>query len=86
MGTAHGFAVGGDHPPAVATTSSRTQPRNAASKAAGSRAAKTRPKVACEGMPLGSARKVRSQAVLAVPNRATSTQVSAPQILSLIHI
>ncbi len=54
------------------------QPKQPRSKATGSRAAKTRPKVSWEGMPPGRGRKARSQACLARPKAATSTQVSAP--------
>ncbi len=63
---------------AVAGATARTQPANAASNAAGSRAAKTRPKVSWLGMPLGRARKVRRQPSRARPNVAMSVQPSPP--------
>ena len=51
----------------------RTQARKQARNSSGSSRAKTRPKVSCDGMPPGSARKVRSQASFAWPNVSIAT-------------
>ena len=56
-------------PPALSRATAATQERKPASNCAGSSAAKTRPKVSCEGMPLGSARKVRQPVALGLAER-----------------
>ncbi len=65
--------------PAVGGATARTQAMNAAPKASGSSAAKTRPKVSWLGMPCGKARKVRSQGSRARPKVAMAVQPSPPQ-------
>ena len=62
----------------IVTTGLSTRETIAAVTAAGSRAAKTRPKVSWDGMPCGKARKVRSHGSLARPYVAISTNESAP--------
>lgn len=72
--------------PAVCVTAARTHARKPGSNCRGSSAANTRPKGSCDGMPWGSARKVRSQASFACPNSSTSTHESAPQRTAQIAI
>jgi hypothetical protein len=80
MGAPQGFAIQGDDL-GIRDDGSRLDPRQEALlKLLGSRAAKTRPKVSWEGMPLGKSKKVRNQTSLAFPNSSISTQLSAPQI------
>lgn len=57
----------------------RTQFRKHSSNCLGSIRANTRPKVSCEGMPLGRSKKVLSQVSFVLPNDSISTHPSAPQ-------
>ena len=69
MRAAHRLAVAGDHRPVGhARRSDCTQARKQRWNWSGSRAAKTRPKVSWEGMPLGRSRKVSNHSRLALPN------------------
>lgn len=52
--------------------------RKHASNASGASSEKTRPKVSCDGIPLGNSRNCRNQASFARPNCAMATQPSAP--------
>ncbi len=72
--------------PAVTRTVAWTQAKKRASKAAGSSAAKTRPKVSWEGMPLGRSRNWRRKVSLRRPNVSTATQVPAPAITAQMAI
>src|SRR5882672_9275613 len=72
--------------PSIATTPSMccarlaVQATKQAWKASGSRAAKTSPKVSCDGTPSLNGRKRRRNSSFILPNVDTSTQESAPQI------
>lgn len=54
-----------------------TQRRNAASNSCGSRAANTRPKVSCAGIPCSSTRKPRSQSIRSLAHASMSENSSA---------
>ena len=56
------------------------------SKAAGSSAAKTRPDMSCDGMPLDRSRKVLNHFFLHWPNSATYARPSAPQMTAQMAV
>ena len=66
--------------PAVRTKVLDPPPRNPSANGSASRCAMTRPKVACDGIPWGRARKVRNQVSCRRPKRAMTTKWSAPQM------
>ena len=71
VGAAHALAVDGHdlHPvPEAFLEAGRVQPGEDPSR------------VACEGIPFGKARKVRSHSSLSRPKRAMTTKLSAPQM------
>ena len=64
----------------LALTKSCTHSRKQARNCSGLIRANTLPKVACDGMPLGSTRNLSKNARLSLPNCSISTQSSAPQM------
>jgi hypothetical protein len=72
--------------PADSSTTDATQARKQRSNAAGSRRAKTRPKVSWDGMPPGRSRNVASHLCLQRPHSATCSHPSAPQTTAKIAI
>ena len=79
--------------PSIATTSPSvncatraTQLRKQRAKARGSSRASTRPKVSCEGMPCGKAKKVCNHACRAWPKVAIAVTSFAPQMTASLAI
>ena len=65
-------------PPVVSFATAAIHSRKACSSAVGFRLANTRPRVSCDGIPLGRWRNVFSQSSLASPKSSIATNESAP--------
>ncbi len=72
--------------PCVSLLTARIHVRKQRRNSLASRMAKTRPKVSCDGMPWGNAKKVRNHLRFAFAQSSTSTHVSAPQIAAQMAI
>ena len=68
------------HPPWVRPATALIHSRKVSASATGSKIAKTRPSVSCDGILFGKSRNVFNHASLDSPNSSMATKESAPQI------